>query len=150
MGKSWERASFGSGGRLELPKCFCVLVCWTWEQGKLRRTTTEETPGDATLKSILDGTDVVVPRREVNLPHGTAGAHVAGNGTNESLEEKTEDEVKIHKGQTDAFLGKVNDIGERMNKLNIKEHEAAMALDLCFLPALRHVMPASTLDAEEN
>ena len=26
MGQTWERALFGTGGRLELPKCFVALV----------------------------------------------------------------------------------------------------------------------------
>jgi len=149
MGQSWERVSFGSRGRPKLPKCFCVLVHWTWEQGMPRQAKTEETPGEATLKSGADRSDAVMPRPEADQPCQTVGAHTAGNGSNKTFVEKKEKDTKMHNGRTNVLKGKVEEIRARMSKMNVMEHEAAMAPDLCSLPALRCVVLASMLDEKE-
>ena len=149
MGQTWERALFATGGRLELPKCFVNLIYWKWEEGVPRLATIEETPGEVVIKSSADGSDVVIPRIAPNQPHRTVGAWISGSGTNNACVEKDGDIVKRHKGEKDMLKEKVRKVNNRMDKMRLKEHEAAMALDRCFMPSLNYGFPMSALTEKE-
>ena len=148
MGQSWECVLFGSGGRLELSKCFCVLVHWIWENGVPRRATIEETQGEIKLKSSADGEEVIIPRYECDQPYRTLGAYISGSGSNETKIVGEGEKKKTYKGQTEMLYDTLQSIEVRMKKLNIKNHEASMALQLCFMPGLKYTFPISMIDEE--
>ena len=42
MGQNWEKMLYTNGGRLELKKCYIVMIAWKWVQGIATLKSVEE------------------------------------------------------------------------------------------------------------
>jgi hypothetical protein len=61
----WEWLLYGSGGALELRKCFWYLVYWQWENGHPSMAPSISCPGIIALTSGNVPNNTVIPRLEV-------------------------------------------------------------------------------------
>ena len=106
-------------------------------------------PGDVNSLSSADGKEATMPRKECDCPHRTVGARVSGNGTNDTKQETKGDEIILHNREWEMLVEKVKVVQKRMEKIRLKNHEAAMSLELCFMPSIRHGLPIDTLTRQE-
>ena len=109
--QSWEKLLFGSGGALEMSKCFTYVVYWDLSEGKHRLLLPHEIPGGVTVDSKTSGPigltyGVTSPKRHVLetvspwVGRRTLGVRISPAGT-------WSDEFEFRKGQARELALKI-------------------------------------------
>ena len=85
LATKWEKLLFTNGGRLELSKCFWILVTWKWTRGTPAMATIDESPHHLSISQSEDTQEVMITRKEVTAAPKVLGCTMAANGdwTNE-------------------------------------------------------------------
>ena len=77
----WEKMLHTNGGKLELSKCFWILVAWKWRDGMPVMKTLHDTNADINLIQSESGDAVTITRKSVEESPKVLGCHMAANGS---------------------------------------------------------------------
>ena len=108
IAKYWEKMLFTNGGRLELKKCFWILVSWKWHQGIPTMTTMEDHPAILSLTQSESREVVTIERKEVNEAPKVLGCLIQANGSWKAEQDRwtstaLQFAMKVKKGQFDRI-----------------------------------------------
>ena len=84
----WEKMLHTNGGRLELKKCFWILIAWRWNQGKPVMTTLDENQAEVKLIQSESNKEVVIQRKNVDEAPKVLGCLIQANGSWEAEERR--------------------------------------------------------------
>ena len=106
----WEKMLYTNGGRLELKKCFWILVSWRWKQGKPVMKNIEDTKANITIQQSESKEEVIITRKEVTDAPKVLGCMIQADGkwnTEKNRWEKQalEFAIKVKQGRFDRRCG---------------------------------------------
>ena len=81
MGQSWEQMLHTNGGRLELKKCYWILVSWKWVQGIATLKKAEEVTATMKIHQSENNEDVNISRKGVDDAPKVLGCHISASGS---------------------------------------------------------------------
>ncbi len=83
LSQSWEKLLYGSGGALELPKCFSFQVFWKWNKGVpvLLSQDKNELEGNIKVVASQSGQQHILPNIDVTTGKRTLGLRISPAGS---------------------------------------------------------------------
>ena len=77
-----------NGGRLELKKCFWILITWKWKQGKPTMNSMEDNEAEVKIFQSESKEEVVIQRKNVDEAPKVLGCLIQANGSWEAEERR--------------------------------------------------------------
>ena len=79
---------YTNDGRLELKKCFWILITWKWKQGKPLMTSLDDTEAEVKIVQSETKEEVVIQRKNVDEAPKVLGCLLQANGSWEAEERR--------------------------------------------------------------
>ena len=106
----WEQMLNTNGGRLELKKCFWILITWKWKQGKPTMNSMEDNEAEVKIVQSENKEEVIIQRKNVDEAPKVLGCMIQANGSWEAEERRWYASaltfaMKVKKGKFDRICG---------------------------------------------
>ena len=72
---------YTNGGKLELSKCFWILVDWKWRDGIAVMKSSNEIPAEVNMIQSESGENIIITRKEVDDAPKVLVCHMVANGS---------------------------------------------------------------------
>jgi hypothetical protein len=137
-GRKWVGLLEGTGGKLELTKCFYYLLSWGWDKtGSPYPQKISEQPQGLNKINIRDNSasPEYIQQKEVEESHRTLGVH-------KSICGREDDHLKV-------LTEKSNNIIARVWSGQLNRRQARMAYNCNYIPAMVYSLPATCLSEKK-
>ena len=125
MAQHWEKMLFADGGRLELKKCYWILISWKWIRGIAVMQTNEETPWEMNLHQSEADQTVTITRQTIKAAPKVLGCHIAVDGNSEK---------EFGRWRTEAIR-----FGTKVKKAKFKRTCGEKIYPTIWIPKLRYI-----------
>jgi hypothetical protein len=127
----WENAIHGSGGALELSKCFYYIIEWTFEQSG-KPSLLKPTSDPIIITTSSNNKTLAIEEKSVHTAHRTLGVRIAPDGT-------WFDETKHLQTKADKFATQL--------RASTCRRDDARIIEACvYRPSLTYSLEITTLD----
>jgi hypothetical protein len=90
LAQEWEKLLFGTGGALNLQKCFWFLLSWKWNNGRATLHTIQSAPGSIKLTSGDNPEVVEILHIEPSETFRTLDVYITPSGSNGAMTKLTD------------------------------------------------------------
>ena len=80
IAQHWEKELYTTGGKLELLKCFWILLAWSWRNGQPVLWKKKHDEAELTLIQSESGDKIVITRKDVTNAPKRLGVRVSADG----------------------------------------------------------------------
>jgi hypothetical protein len=136
LAQQWEKLLYSTGGALNLSKCFCFQLSWSWKGGKASLDSVKNTPAELYLTSEGElHTKIKIPRIETTSSFRTLGVHLSPSGSN--------------KGASAVMASFILDYCTTIKGSHLSRQDALMSYIQYLLPKLRFQPPVLSLTKQQ-
>ena len=123
----WEKMLHTNGGKLELSKCFWVLISWKWKRGIPTMKLIQDSDAEMKITQSGTGNQVQISRKEVNEAPKVLGCHMSADG--KWTEEFARWRLASH------------DFGHKVRKAKFDRISGAKIHPIMWIPKFRYIAP---------